>query len=96
MEFIRMAGRITLTFIPVIWIKNWKISYKLKHAAIHGPPPSEEDHIRVMKRIRRTKYILYGLFCIPASLFWATIVGSLEKTPLTGRLVKLKDGLNTA
>ncbi|KAJ7931558.1 hypothetical protein B0H13DRAFT_1702127 [Mycena leptocephala] len=85
MELVRTAGRIVLTVLPVILIKNAKTRRHLKHAAIHGVPISEERTTTLLKRIRNRTLLFHALFFIPGILFWATIFASLERTPLTGR-----------
>ncbi|KAF8071898.1 hypothetical protein FPV67DRAFT_904367 [Lyophyllum atratum] len=85
LELARTAARIVLTFMPIILISNAKSKKHIKYAALHGIPKSEESKERVLKQIRNRKFLLYGLLLVPMTLFWATIVASLEKTPLTGR-----------
>ncbi|KAJ7285004.1 peptidase family M48-domain-containing protein [Mycena rebaudengoi] len=85
MEVVRTAGRIVLTVLPVILIKNHKTRRHIKHAAIHGVPMSEERTNTLLKRIRNRTLFFHALFFIPGALFWATILASLERTPLTGR-----------
>ncbi|KAJ6513232.1 hypothetical protein C8R45DRAFT_1207110 [Mycena sanguinolenta] len=85
MELIRTAGRIVLTIIPVILVKNHKTRRHLKHAAIHGIPLSEEKTNTLLKRLRNRTLLFHLLFFIPGFLFWGTILASLERTPLTGR-----------
>ncbi|KAG6809797.1 hypothetical protein H0H92_014700 [Tricholoma furcatifolium] len=80
-----MASRVVLTFIPFILWSNAKSKRKLKWAALHGKPKSEETVAKVHKHIQYRKYFLYGLLLVPLTLFWGTIVASLEQTPLTGR-----------
>lgn len=41
----------------------------------------------LLKRIRNRTILFHILLSIPATLFWATIVASMERTPLTGRCV---------
>ncbi|KAM6490470.1 hypothetical protein JOM56_013813 [Amanita muscaria] len=85
LELTRTAGRIAMTFIPVILIKNYKSRMRIKHAALHGLPASEEKINTHLKRIRARTLLVNFLFLIPFTLFWATIIASLEQTPLTGR-----------
>ncbi|KAJ7475870.1 peptidase family M48-domain-containing protein [Mycena latifolia] len=84
-ELVRTAGRIVLTVIPVILIKNHKTRRHLKHAALHGVPLSEDRTNTLLRRIRQRTLLFHALFFIPGFLFWATIFASLERTPLTGR-----------
>ncbi|KAJ6619774.1 hypothetical protein B0H10DRAFT_2024923 [Mycena sp. CBHHK59/15] len=85
MELVRTAGRIVLTVLPVILIKNHKTRRHLKHAALHGVPIDEERTNTLLKRIRNRTLLFHALFFIPGILFWSTIFASLERTPLTGR-----------
>ncbi|KAF7797095.1 hypothetical protein EIP86_008287 [Pleurotus ostreatoroseus] len=81
LELARTAVRIALTFVPVILIKNMKAKRHLQWAEARG------DH-EMAERVRamRTKTVFFHvLLFIPAALFWATILASLERTPLTGR-----------
>ncbi|KAF4613527.1 hypothetical protein D9613_007809 [Agrocybe pediades] len=84
-ELARTASRIALTFIPFLWIHNVKTKKMIKYAALHGFPASEEHKAAQLTRVRRFTTALQVLLFIPFALFWATIVASLEKTPLTGR-----------
>ncbi|KAG5634922.1 hypothetical protein H0H81_000312 [Sphagnurus paluster] len=85
LELVRTVARIALTFMPVILISNAKSRSKMKYAALHGVPKSEESKAQALKQIRNRKWLLYGMLLVPMTLFWGTIVASLEKTPLTGR-----------
>ncbi|KAF4596584.1 Mitochondrial and Outer Membrane Metalloprotease [Pleurotus pulmonarius] len=85
LEIARTAGRIALTFVPVILIKNRKSLYWLKKAEIHGIPTTEEKKAQLLKYIRKRTVLLHLLFFVPVFTFWLTIVASLERTPLTGR-----------
>lgn len=87
LEIARTAGRIALTFVPVILIKNRKSLYWLKKAEIHGIPTTEEKKAQLLKYVRKRTVLLHLLFFVPVFTFWLTIVASLERTPLTGRCV---------
>ncbi|PBL03496.1 hypothetical protein ARMGADRAFT_912638 [Armillaria gallica] len=84
-EIARTAGRIVLTFVPVILLKNHKSRRYLKFADLKGIPTSEEKKTQLLKRIRNRTILFHILLLIPATLFWLTIIASLERTPLTGR-----------
>ncbi|KAF9476709.1 hypothetical protein BDN70DRAFT_862910 [Pholiota conissans] len=84
-ELARMASRIVLTFFPILLWKNMKSRKIIKYAAIHGIPAMEEHKIKHMNRIRSRTRILTLMMLVPVVLFWATIIASLENTPLTGR-----------
>lgn len=74
-----------LTFVPVILLKNHKGRKMLKHVDLHGQGASEEKKNIILKRIRNRTILFHFLLLIPATLFWATIIASMERTPLTGR-----------
>lgn len=78
-----------MTFIPVILIGNFKSRRKIRHAALHGVPTSEEKVNKLLKKIRVGTVLLNSLFLVPFTLFWATVFASLEQTPLTGRYVSV-------
>ena len=80
-----MASRVVLTFFPILLWKNMKSHRIIKYAAIHGVPAMEEHKKMHMDRIRSRTRLLQIILAIPVMLFWATIVASLECTPLTGR-----------
>ncbi|KAF7327855.1 hypothetical protein MKEN_00365400 [Mycena kentingensis (nom. inval.)] len=85
MELVRTAGRIVLTILPVILIKNHKTRRHLRHAALTGVVIPEEQQDKLRARIRSRTLFFHALVLIPAVLFWGTIFASLERTPLTGR-----------
>ncbi|KAF9267722.1 hypothetical protein L218DRAFT_954912 [Marasmius fiardii PR-910] len=85
LELARTAARIVLTFVPFVLLKNHKSRRYLKHAELIGQPASEEKKTQLLKSIRTRTIIFHILLLIPATLFWATIVASMERTPLTGR-----------
>ncbi|KAJ8455498.1 hypothetical protein ONZ45_g18930 [Pleurotus djamor] len=86
LEAVRTAARIALTFIPVILIKNHKSRYWLKKAEVHGIPTSEEKKAKLLHYIRKRTLLLHFLFFVPVVAFWVTIIASLERTPITGRI----------
>ncbi|KAF5342078.1 hypothetical protein D9611_001900 [Ephemerocybe angulata] len=84
-ELARTTSRIALTFLPVLLFKRARSKRIVQHAHIHGIPLSEEKREKHMKKMQHTTRALQFLGVIPFILFWATIIASLEKTPLTGR-----------
>ncbi|KAJ8072510.1 hypothetical protein PM082_016069 [Marasmius tenuissimus] len=85
LEVIRTAARIVLTFVPIILLKNHGQRRYLRHVEFLGKPASEEKKAKVLKSIRTRTIVFHILLSIPAFLFWATIVASMERTPITGR-----------
>ena len=87
MELVRTAARIALTFMPVILIKNYRIKRKLKWAEERGDKELVEKiktHMAV-KTNRHRLIFFHVLLVVPVVFLWATIVASMERTPLTGR-----------
>ncbi|KZT20137.1 hypothetical protein NEOLEDRAFT_1141092 [Neolentinus lepideus HHB14362 ss-1] len=79
-------GRIALTFVPVILLKNHKSRRFLKAAArMEGRPGLEERKEILLKNMRVRTIIFRFLVLTPIAIFWAAILASLERTPLTGR-----------
>ncbi|KAL0954560.1 hypothetical protein HGRIS_003521 [Hohenbuehelia grisea] len=86
LELVRTAGRIALTFVPFVFLHNMKSKMIIKKAHIHGIVVTQEKKDLILKRMKRRTILLHLLLTVPAVLFWGTIVASLERTPLTGRL----------
>jgi len=87
LELTRTAGRIALTFFPILWLGRMKEKKIIHYAAIHGIPVTEEKKQRHARNLRIKTRILQLLILVPVTLFWSTILVSLERTPLTGRFV---------
>lgn len=87
LEIVRTAARIALTFIPVILVKNYRLKRKLQWAEERGDTElvnKLQNHIMV--RSNRHRLIFFNvLLVIPVVIFWAIILASMERTPLTGR-----------
>ena len=47
----------------------------------------EEKRPVILQKIRTRTILFHLMLLTPVLLFWATIVASLERTPLTGRCV---------
>ncbi|KIY71490.1 hypothetical protein CYLTODRAFT_429409 [Cylindrobasidium torrendii FP15055 ss-10] len=84
LEIARTAGRIVLTFVPLILFKNHKTRRVLKHFELDGDAAEDKKNM-LLKRIRNRTLLFHILLLIPTTLFWATIIASMERTPLTGR-----------
>jgi hypothetical protein len=96
LEVIRTAGRVALTFIPVLLVKNHasrKILKKIEMVKKESgdttlPLPVKEfvaNRGKLLQNIRRRTIIFHALVFTPCILFWAAVIASLERTPLTGR-----------
>jgi hypothetical protein len=86
-EVVRTAGRIALTFLPLILFKNrWTKKYLKHHDKFHpGEPVDEERKAALLKHIRARTVVFNVLLFIPVALFWLAILASAEQTPITGR-----------
>ncbi|KAL4062899.1 peptidase family M48-domain-containing protein [Scleroderma yunnanense] len=87
LEVARTAGRIVLTFLPLLLFKNrYTRKYIRHHERFHnGEPVSEEKKALLLQKIRRRTILFHMLLFIPVALFWGAILASAERTPLTGR-----------
>ncbi|KAH9037794.1 hypothetical protein EDB85DRAFT_2132321 [Lactarius pseudohatsudake] len=96
LEVIRTAGRVALTFIPVLLVKNHtsrkllkRIEAVKKESGDGVLPKSVKDFVgrqgHLLHGIRRRTILFHALIFTPCILFWAAVVASLERTPLTGR-----------
>jgi Zn-dependent protease with chaperone function len=85
LQMAQTAGRIALTFVPVILLKNHKNRRHLHFADIHSIPGAEEKKLVLLQRIRTRTIFFQVLLAIPTLLFWLVIIASMERTPLTGR-----------
>ncbi|KAF8273231.1 hypothetical protein EI94DRAFT_1776422 [Lactarius quietus] len=96
LEIIRTAGRVALTFIPVLIVKNHASRRLLKKIELVKkesgdgvlPNPVKEfigKQSHLLLGIRRRTILFHALIFTPCILFWAAVIASLERTPLTGR-----------
>lgn len=74
-----------LTFIPVLLIKNHRSRRYLAVAEARGHDLDEGRKDVMLKKIRHRTLLFHTLLLAPILLFWATLLASLERTPLTGR-----------
>jgi Zn-dependent protease with chaperone function len=86
LEFARTAGRIALTFVPLLIFRNHKTRRKLQNSAANGSESGNEEGTNaLLQKIRHRTILFRILLSIPFVLFCATLIASLERTPLTGR-----------
>jgi hypothetical protein len=89
MQLAQTVARITLSLAPFVLFKNIHSRKFLrvaeKKGEFHGFVISEEKKKDVARAIRKSTRALQILLFTPVLLFWATIIASLERTPLTGR-----------
>lgn len=91
MELARAASRVALSLAPFLLIKN-RTSRKILQKNLPG---MEEERPAILQRIRTRRILFQLLIMTPVVLFWATIIASLERTPLTGRYVFILFGTLT-
>jgi Zn-dependent protease with chaperone function len=78
-----------LTFVPVLLLKNRRIRYYLRRIdGKYGEADSEEKTLnkeKLEKKLKAGTIAFHVLLSIPTFLLFATILASMERTPLTGR-----------
>ncbi|KAH9935259.1 peptidase family M48-domain-containing protein [Amylocystis lapponica] len=79
------AGRVALTFLPVVLLKKVKGHHVLRRLETSTHPDVEEKRTKIMRKQRNNTILFHILLFTPIFLFWATLMASLERTPLTGR-----------
>ncbi|KAI0833334.1 peptidase family M48-domain-containing protein [Trametes gibbosa] len=85
LEVARMAARIGLTFVPIILLGNMRAKKLIRIADEHKIPELVEKREHMLRKIRHSTILFHILIFVPIVIFWATIIASLERTPLTGR-----------
>ena len=83
MELARTASKVALSLAPLLFVKNRRSRRWLQKDL----PGMEEKRPAVLKTIRMRTILFHALIFTPILLFLATIIASLERTPLTGRYV---------
>ncbi|KDN49875.1 hypothetical protein RSAG8_01940, partial [Rhizoctonia solani AG-8 WAC10335] len=85
LAFAQTAGRITMSLLPVIFLKLKFTSRSLRKA-----PPDHPHYAQKRAKILRVQWKLWVavgvLVVVPLTLFVSAILASLERTPLTGRM----------
>ncbi|KAI0322593.1 hypothetical protein OF83DRAFT_1048941 [Amylostereum chailletii] len=97
-EIIRTTARVTLTFIPVLLMKNIMTRKFIRHfdrvrkdnpdaLKIYGHDADKfaSKRSNMLKNLRNRTILFHLLLFAPCLLFSAAVVASLERTPLTGR-----------
>lgn len=87
LELVRTIARIALTFVPVIIFKKYRLKKKLQWAEDRGDKELVQK-IETYMAVQHTRHkviLLNSLLVLPLLVFMATILASIERTPLTGR-----------
>ena len=85
-----MTARVSLTFVPILLLQNMRSKRWLQRVAEKDPHPKyDKKKEDILRGMRNRTIAFHILIFIPLALYWATIIASLERTPLTGRYVAL-------
>ena len=80
-----MTARVGLTFVPLLLLGNMRSKKIIQKVDKWGIPNAEQKKEDMLRGIRQRTILFHILIFIPLILYWATIIASLERTPLTGR-----------
>ncbi len=80
-----MTARVSLTFVPLILLHNLRSKKWLRLANEENHPRYVKKKEEILRNMRNRTVVFHILIFIPLVLYWATIIASLERTPLTGR-----------
>ncbi|KZV89001.1 hypothetical protein EXIGLDRAFT_797301 [Exidia glandulosa HHB12029] len=72
--------RVAMTLVPFTLIKLKLVSKFLTKLPAEDPKRAKLTH-----QLHVSRKLIIALFVVPASVFWAALMASLERTPLTGR-----------
>ena len=84
-----MTARVSLTFVPILLLGNMRSKKWLQRAERDPHPKYDKKKEAILRGMRNRTIAFHILIFIPLALYWATIIASLERTPLTGRYVAL-------
>ncbi|KZT00805.1 uncharacterized protein LAESUDRAFT_731958 [Laetiporus sulphureus 93-53] len=82
-------SRVALTFLPVTFVKKMmghKHLNKIDAKVNDGRTDLDEKRAKALRTVRFHTIAFHVLLFTPVLLFWLTIMASIERTPLTGRL----------
>lgn len=85
LSVVQMVGRIALTLLPMALLKRGLFRKLIKHLPLSEHPTLETMHKHMQSSINAINIAMWGLIIVPGSLFVATFLASLERTPVTGR-----------
>lgn len=80
---IHTVTRVAMTLVPFTIVK-----LKLMGGFMRRLPLDEPKRAKFAHSIKASRKLMLALFLVPATMFWAALVASLERTPLTGRCVR--------
>jgi hypothetical protein len=82
--------------MPIVWVKK-KILSRILHRHESLYPNTESDRKdEMVTKIRSINRAFFVMLMLPCAVFWATILASLERTPLTGRCFILLSSIATS
>lgn len=82
---VQTVGRIALTLLPMAVIKRSLFRKLIKVLPLSEHPTLASLHKHMQSSISAINVALWGLLIVPAGFFVATILASMERTPITGR-----------
>ncbi|KAG9055093.1 hypothetical protein FS842_003174 [Serendipita sp. 407] len=85
LSWVQVVGRVALTLLPMAVIKRSVFRKLIKHLPVSEHPTLATLHSRMQSSIKVINVTLWGILILPGALFLATILASLERTPVTGR-----------
>lgn len=85
LSFVQLVGRIALTLLPMAVLKRSLFLKLIKHLPLSEHPTLAGMHKHMQASINFINIVMWGLIVVPGSLFVATFLASLERTPVTGR-----------
>jgi len=85
LSVVQIVGRIALTLLPVALLKRGLFRKLMKHLPVSEHPTLAGMHKHMQSSIDFINVAMWALIIIPGSLFAATVIASLERTPVTGR-----------
>jgi hypothetical protein len=76
---------VALTLLPMAVLKRSIFQKLMKHLPLSEHPTLATMHRHMAASIKTINIAVWALLIIPGSLFAATILASMERTPVTGR-----------
>lgn len=85
LSVVQTVGRVALTLLPMAVLKRSIFQKLIKHLPLSEHPTLATMHQHMNDSIKMINVAVWALLIIPGSLFAATILASMERTPVTGR-----------
>lgn len=82
---VQVVGRIALTLLPMAVLKRSIFRKLIRVLPVSEHPTLANLHKHMESSINFINVTMWGLLIVPGALFAATILASMERTPVTGR-----------